>query len=63
MTEVAAHLVDNILPTTPYRQFVLSVTIPLRYWMASNRKLTSQVHKILAKETDVLYQRKARLCH
>ena len=60
MAEVAAHLVDNILPRAPYRQFVLSVPIPLRYWMATNKKLTAKIHKIFADETDFLYQSKAR---
>ena len=59
MAEVAAHLVDNLLPKALYRQFVLSVPIPLRYWMATNKKLTAKIHKIFADETDFLYQTKA----
>jgi hypothetical protein len=30
MAETAAHLVDNILPMVPYRQFVISFPIPMR---------------------------------
>ena len=59
MAEVAAHLVDNLLPKAPYRQFVLSVPIALRYWMATNKKLTTKVHKIVAEETNILYQDRA----
>ena len=59
MAEVAAHLVDNLLPRAPYHQFVLSVPIPLRYWMATSKKLTAKIHKIFADETDLLYQAKA----
>jgi hypothetical protein len=46
MVEAAEHLTQNVLPHAPYRQYVLSLTIPLRYWMATNRKLTSKVHTI-----------------
>ena len=59
MAEVAAHLVDSILPRAPYRQFVLSVPIPLRYWMATSKKLTKKIHKIFAQETETLYLEKA----
>ena len=48
MAEVAAHLVDNILPRAPYRQFVLSVPISLRYWMATNKKLITKIHNLFA---------------
>ncbi|MBP6219331.1 MAG: transposase zinc-binding domain-containing protein, partial [Oligoflexales bacterium] len=37
MAETAAHLIDNILPRVKVRQYVLSVPIPLRYWMASSK--------------------------
>ena len=59
MAEIAAHLVDNILPRAPYRQFVLSVPIALRYWMATDKKLTAKIHKIFAEETNFLYQARA----
>ncbi len=53
MIESAAHLVDNILPLTPYRQFVLSFPIPMRYWFQTNRKLFSKVHGILNSEVSL----------
>lgn len=55
MAETAAHLVDNIIPWVPIRQYVLSVPIPLRYWMASNKKLTAKVHRILASVVEEFY--------
>ena len=59
MAEVAAHLTSNILPRAPYRQFVLSVPIALRYWMATSKKLTTKIHKIFSEETEALYCDKA----
>jgi hypothetical protein len=35
------------MPWVPTRQWVVSVPIPLRYWMASSRDLTAQVHTII----------------
>lgn len=55
MAETAAHLTDNIIPRVPVRQYVLSVPIPLRYWMASNKRLTAKVHKILAESVAQFY--------
>ena len=54
MAETAAHLVENIIPCVQVRQYVLSVPIPLRYWMASDKKL-------LAKETLLLISECSRL--
>jgi hypothetical protein len=48
MAEKAYHLIDNVLPDTPYRQWVLSLRIPLRFWMAMNEELTSKVHQVYA---------------
>ena len=33
MAETAAHLVDSVLPEAPYRQYVLTVPVPLRCLM------------------------------
>ena len=55
MAETAAHLVENIIPRVKVRQYVLSVPIPLRYWMASDKKLLAKVHKILASEVEHFY--------
>jgi hypothetical protein len=55
MAEKAYHLIDNVLPDAPYRQWVLSLPIPLRFWMATNKKLTSKVHKITSQEITAYY--------
>jgi hypothetical protein len=41
MADVAAHLVDRVLPIVPVRQWVLSLPFALRYRMAYDARLTS----------------------
>ena len=55
MAGTAAHLVENIIPWVQVRQYVLSVPVPLRYWMASDKKLLAKVHKIFASEVERFY--------
>jgi hypothetical protein len=43
MADTAAHLVDRVLPEVPVRQWVLSLPIPLRYRIAYDRELCSEV--------------------
>ena len=50
--------VDNIIPSVRIRQYVLSVPIPLRYWMARGKKLLAGVHKIFASETQKFLHKK-----
>src|SRR2546428_2062697 len=47
MAQTAAHLVTCVLPWVPTRPWVVSVPIPLRYWMAASQELTAQVHTII----------------
>jgi len=47
MAQMAAHLVEQVIPWVPTRQWVVSVPIPLRYWMAPSRELTAKVHTII----------------
>src|SRR5262245_22622253 len=47
MAQTAAHLVERVIPWVPTRQWVVSVPIPLRYWMAASQDLTSTVHTII----------------
>jgi hypothetical protein len=42
--QTAAHLVERVIPWAPTRQWVVSVPIPLRYWMATSKELTAKVH-------------------
>ncbi|MHA7836754.1 MAG: transposase [bacterium] len=43
MADMAAHLVDRVLPEVPVRQWVLTLPYPLRYRCAWNARLTSEV--------------------
>jgi Putative transposase/Transposase zinc-binding domain len=47
MAQTAAHLVTRVMPWVPTRQWVVSVPVPLRYWMAASQELTAQVHTII----------------
>src|SRR5215813_4423874 len=47
MAQTAAHLVECVIPWVPTRQWVVSVPVPLRYWMAASQELTAQVHTII----------------
>ena len=58
VAETAAYLVDKIIPSVRIRQYVLSVPIPLRYWMARGKKLLAGVHKIFANETQKFLHKK-----
>jgi hypothetical protein len=43
MSDTAAHLVDRVFPEVPTRQWVLTLPIPLRYRVAYDRTLCSDV--------------------
>lgn len=43
MAETAAFLMDEVLPKVPIRQWVLSFPFPLRYLMASNSRVQSDI--------------------
>src|SRR6266705_2700378 len=47
MAQTAAHLVECVIPWVPTRHWVVSVPIPLRYWMAASQDLTATVHTII----------------
>jgi Putative transposase/Transposase zinc-binding domain len=47
MAQTAAHLVEQVLPWVPTRQWVVSVPVPLRDWMAASQDLTATVHTII----------------
>jgi hypothetical protein len=47
MARTAAHLVTGVMPWVPTRQWVVSVPVPLRYWMAASQDLTATVHTII----------------
>jgi hypothetical protein len=47
--EAATHLTENVLPIAPYRQFVVSFPIPMRYWLNTNKKLFSKIQSLITK--------------
>jgi hypothetical protein len=47
MAQTAAHLVECVIPWVPTRQWVVSVPMPLRYWMSSSQALTTKIHTII----------------
>jgi hypothetical protein len=47
MAQTAAHLVEQVIPWVPTRQWVVSVPVSLRYWMAASQDLTAKVHTII----------------
>ena len=59
MAQQAAHLVEQVLPWVPTRQWVVSVPIPLRYWMAPSRELTARVHTIIRRTIGQYYVKQA----
>src|SRR5207245_6985798 len=59
MAQTAAHLVPCVIPWVPTRQWVVSVPIPLRYWMAASQDLTAQVHTIIRTTIGQYYVNKA----
>jgi hypothetical protein len=60
MTERAAHLVDEVLPWVPVRQWVLTVPYRLRYQMAWNHGLSRAVLRVYTRALGDVYRRGAR---
>jgi hypothetical protein len=46
MSELAAHLVDRVLPPVPIRQWVFTVPVPVRYQLAFDAALTRSVLRV-----------------
>jgi Transposase zinc-binding domain/Putative transposase len=59
MAQMAAHLVEQVLPWVPTRQWVVSVPIPLRYWTASSPDLIAKVHTIIRRTIAQYYVNQA----
>jgi hypothetical protein len=60
MSEAAAHLVENVLPAVPLRHWVLSLPPPLRYLLAYDRSLCSEVLRIYQRKLFAWLRRRAR---
>ena len=59
MAEAATHLTDHVLPLAPYRQFVVSFPIPLRYWRHTNKRFAAEVYALVTKAIHRSYTDKA----
>jgi len=62
MAQTAAHLVECVIPWVPTRQWVVSVPVPLRYWMAASQDLTAMVHTIIRTTIGQYYVNQAVTC-
>jgi hypothetical protein len=60
MADTAAHLVDRVLPSAPYRQWVLSVPKPLRLRLARDPAWTSWVGGLIVRAVGAWQRRVAR---
>jgi hypothetical protein len=60
MTERAAHLVDEVLPWVPVRQWVLTVLYRLRYRMVWNHGLSRGAARVHARAARRLQARRSR---
>ena len=52
MNQTASHLVDNVLPRTPFRQWVLTLPKRLRFFLQRDAKHASGVLRILLRALD-----------
>lgn len=59
MTDIAAHLVDHVIPAVPVRQFVLSLPHRLRYLLAYNHERCTAVLAILIRVLLQFYRSRA----
>ena len=59
MAQTAAHLVECVIPWVPTRPWVVSVPVPLRYWMAASQELTAKIHTIIRTTIGQYYVNKA----
>ena len=60
MADTAAHLVDNVFPDVPIRQWVLTFPFRLRYLLAYNANLCRAVRKVSIRALLTFLRRRAR---
>ncbi len=60
MADVAAHLVDSVIPRVPTRQWVLSVPFRYRCRLARDPRRMRQVQALLLRAVFAFYRRRAR---
>ena len=59
MAQTAAHLVDDVLPDVPYRQWVLTLPYPLRLPVAFDSRLQSAIVRIFWRTLRAYYVERA----
>lgn len=60
MADTAAHLVDNVFPHVPVRQWVLSLPREIRYRLAYDKKLISEVLAVFLRVVQAWYKANAK---
>jgi len=60
MAETAAHLVDHVFPIVPVRQWVLSIPFALRYRLAHDSGLLSDILNVFIRVVFGELRRRAR---
>jgi hypothetical protein len=63
MAETAAHLVDNVVPRVPVRQWVLSLPLQIRYLVAYDSRLLTAVLGVVTRAIRAWYRKAARKKH
>ena len=58
--DTAAHLIDHVIPQVPVRQWVLSLPFKLRYRMAYDSRLMSEILNIFVRAVFGGLRRRAR---
>jgi len=61
MADTAAHLVDRVIPEVPVRQWVLSLPFALRYRLAYDARLASEVLGLFVRTLFASLRRRARM--
>lgn len=61
MSELAAFLVDEVFPHVPIRQVVLTFPFPVRFWLAKNPRLQTQLLNIAIRAYRGLLVKKAKV--
>jgi hypothetical protein len=56
MAQTAAHLVDEVLPHVPVRQWVLTMPMPVRLWLARRPRLLEDVLGVFVEVVSCWYQ-------
>ena len=60
MADTAAHLVDRVLPRVPVRQWVLTLPFALRFRLAYDARLTSEILRLFIRVIFASLRRRAR---